>query len=608
MEIEIGKKYLGKDGKVYILTSSGLVEENNDKKVIANYDESIKLLKDGGLYAGLFESSSNYADNVVMAGRQGHGFAGEKINHLYDTLTGKDAEIIGGDNVKNGADRLVDGVKIQTKYCATGSRCVNECFDDKTKMMRYLNPDDTPMQIEVPSDKYDDALRAMEHKIKNGQVPGVTDPSKAKDIVRKGNFTYQQAVNVAKFGTIESLTYDAIYGVKIAGVSMGISSAISFGVAIWNGKEWEEALKDSVYSGLKVGGIAWAGSIVAAQLGRTGMEQALRGATDYLVKNMGSRAYHLLANALRSSDKLIYGAAAMRHASKLLRGNVVTGVATTLVLSTADFYRLFSGRVSGAQVFKIVTKTGASVTGGIGGWAGGAMAGGTLGTAVPIVGNVAGAIVGGIIGSIAAGSAANYVAETVLDHFIEDDAKEMLRIIEEEFSNLAFDYLLNEEEANKVIDNFRARNIPNALRDMYASSDRSNFARELFESDIIEIIKSRKKIVLPTDEELIQELGEVLEEISDTQEKMPKCTRCDTNEYVLKIVTNAINTSESKIEEIARNGVTISLRDYRLLGSVAAAFESVANSMHSEKEESQTNFISGTIYKCEQCNLELDNA
>ena len=72
------------------------------------------------------------------------------------------------------------------------------------------------------------------------------------------------------------------------------SNAISFGVAIWNGKDWEEALKDSVYSGLKVGGVAWAGSIVAAQLGRTGMEQTLRGATDYLVKNI--KYVHQLQN------------------------------------------------------------------------------------------------------------------------------------------------------------------------------------------------------------------------------------------------------------------------------------------------------------------------
>lgn len=589
MYIAVGEKYLDNNNKIVVLTDDGLVEEDSNN-IVHDYKESLKLLKDGGLYTGLAESSSNYADNVVMSSRQGHGFAGEKINHLYDTLSGKDAEIIGVDNAKNGADRLVDGVNIQTKYCATGSRCINECFDDTTKMMRYLNPDGTPMQIEVPSDKYDDALRAMEHKIKNGQVPGVNDPSKAKDIVRKGNFTYQQAVNVAKFGTIESLTYDAINGVKIAGVSMGISSAISFGVAIWNGKEWEEALKDSVYSGLKVGGIAWAGSIVAAQLGRTGMEQALRGATDYLVKNMGSKAYHLLANALRSSDKLIYGAAAMNHASKLLRGNVVTGVATTLVLSTADFYRLFNGRVSGAQVFKNVTKTGASVAGGIGGWMGGAVAGGAVGSAVPIVGTAAGAIVGGILGSLAGGTGANKVAETILDHFIEDDAKEMLRIIEEEFSILAFDYLLNEEEANKVIDNFKTRNIPDLLRDMYAYSDRSDFARELFESDIIEVVKSRKQIILPTNEELIQEIGEVLEEISDTQKSMPKCTNCDSNEYVEKHdeVIVLSNNRDSKIEELSKYGINL--------------FEIAKNGLNNLE---QINSITRVFCKCHKCNIEF---
>ena len=102
-----------------------------------------------------------------MAGRQGHGFGGEKLNNLYDNLTGKNAEIIGADNTKNGADRLVDGVNIQTKYCATGSRCINECFDDTTKLMKYLNSDGSPMQIEVPSDKYEDAIRSMEDKIRN---------------------------------------------------------------------------------------------------------------------------------------------------------------------------------------------------------------------------------------------------------------------------------------------------------------------------------------------------------------------------------------------------------------------------------------------------------
>ena len=48
---------------------------------------------------------------------QGHGYAAEQANNLYDILTGKDAKIVGGDNAKDGPDRMVNGVNIQTKYC-----------------------------------------------------------------------------------------------------------------------------------------------------------------------------------------------------------------------------------------------------------------------------------------------------------------------------------------------------------------------------------------------------------------------------------------------------------------------------------------------------------
>ena len=72
------------------------------------------------------------------------------------------------------------------------------------------------MQIEVPSDKYDAAVEAMQEKIRKGKIPGVTDPDEAKNIVRKGHFTYEQAKNIAKAGTVESLTYDAVNGAIIA--------------------------------------------------------------------------------------------------------------------------------------------------------------------------------------------------------------------------------------------------------------------------------------------------------------------------------------------------------------------------------------------------------
>ena len=87
---------------------------------------------------------------------------------LYDKYTGHQAEIVGDNNVKDGADRLVDGVQIQSKYCKTGGKCVSECFRDGK--FRYINPDGTPMKIEVPADKYDAAVASMEERIRRGEV------------------------------------------------------------------------------------------------------------------------------------------------------------------------------------------------------------------------------------------------------------------------------------------------------------------------------------------------------------------------------------------------------------------------------------------------------
>ena len=47
--------------------------------------------------------------------------------------------------------------------------------------------------------------------------------------------------------------------------------------------------------------------------------------------------------------------------------------------------------------------------------------------------------------------------DTVLGNFIEDDADEMVRIIEKQFGELAVDYLLNQKEAVKVADNLQGK-------------------------------------------------------------------------------------------------------------------------------------------------------
>lgn len=259
-----------------------------------------------------------------------------------------------------------------------------------------------------------------------------------------------------------------------------------------------------------MGGVAWVSSIITAQLGRTGIEQSLRGATDWIVQQMGPKAAAWIANGLRLGNA-IYGAAAMNHVSKLLRGNIVTGVVTTLVISSVDFVRMFQGRCSGAQLFKNVTTTASGVAGGTGGWMAGAAGGAALGSLIPFVGTAAGGIIGGLLGAFAGGTAANAAVSAILDEFIEDDAKEMLKIVEDVFGDLAFNYLLSEQEAKSVIDDFKGKDVPDFLRDMYASSDRPLFAKNEFEPMIINIAKNRNVISLPTDAQLLQKTAKIID-------------------------------------------------------------------------------------------------
>ena len=84
------------------------------------------------------ESVQSNAVNADMnAAAQGHGYAAEQANNLYDILTGKDAKIVGGDNAKDGPDRMVNGVNIQTKYCHDAASSVQAAFENG--QCRYVN-------------------------------------------------------------------------------------------------------------------------------------------------------------------------------------------------------------------------------------------------------------------------------------------------------------------------------------------------------------------------------------------------------------------------------------------------------------------------------------
>lgn len=282
----------------------------------------------------------------------GHGELAEEANNIIDRLQGHQAVILGRDNAKNGADRSVDGVLIQTKYYKTARGSLEACFDPSSHQYRYLTEDRTPMQLEVPKDQYQQVLRGFEKKISQGKVPGVSDPRDAEKIVRKGKLTYDQAVNLAKPGTAESLKYDVATGAVTCSCAFGLSFLATTFMAYRETRDITGAVQAGIAAGVQVFGLSFAQHMVVSQLSRTGLSNALMAPSQAVVGELGFKASATIVNGLRAltGKTAISGAAASKQLAKMLRGNAVSAAVTLAVFSVPETYKLFQGKASGAQL------------------------------------------------------------------------------------------------------------------------------------------------------------------------------------------------------------------------------------------------------------------
>lgn len=470
-----------------------------------------KLAELGGDDVARYKNVNLAYEQERFHAHQGHGFAAERANTLHDKLYGKDARMLGDDNTKNGPDRIVNGEWIQSKYFQDGRQAIDACFEDGGKgAFRYIGKHDSPMTIEVPKDEniYNQAVERMQEKIRNGQVEGITDPAEAKDIVRQGNYTYQQARNIARAGNIDSLKYDATNGAVVAASVFGVSAVIAFCTSVWSGDSPDIAAKKAALCSIKVAGTSFFVSVLSQQLLKAGLNSAMVSGTEAIANALGPKVCAAIINAFRSGSN-IYGAAAMKSAAKLLRGNAVVAGLTAVALSSVDIYDIVRGRISSTQLAKNLATTIGSVAGGTGGWIGGA----ALGTVVfPGPGTIA----GGLIGSLGAGVAANKLIEVSVGRFVKDDADQMLAIIMEVRNDVASEYLLCESEVNEVVEKIQdALSNGGTLKDMYASGNRKDFARTLVIPPTEAVVQKRKEIDVDIDEMLSNGLVAVLKEAAE---------------------------------------------------------------------------------------------
>lgn len=450
----------------------------------------------------------------------GHGFAAERGNNLIEKIQGKNTYLVGTDDALNGADRKIlnrngSVMWIQDKYCISAKSSIDHCFNEahyepesesnsgKPPIKKYDGEyryckNGINMVVEVPADQYDDAVEYMKVKIRNGQVPNVTDPEEAVNLVKKGPLTYDQAKNLARAGTVESLTYDAATGTISAVSVFGISTIIGYTTYRLNGVDKLEALKNSAADGARAGAMEFGITFAVGQITKSGVVKILDKPTGALVDFLGEDFSKALLKASGENiavPKHLEGTVVKQRTVAVLNSTFLRDAVSIVVFSIPDTIELFQNRISKKQFVKNLSVTAAGIAGGTAG----AWAGGFVGSSIaPGPGTVVGQVVGGVAGGAIAGTGAKVLA----DYITDDDAEEMYTIVQNSFAQKTCDYILDEKEAQNIVGNVSSLLTEDFLKDMYQSTDRERFIEDAIDPLFMEEVSKRPIIEEPTEEEM----------------------------------------------------------------------------------------------------------
>ena len=279
----------------------------------------------------------------------------------------------------------------------------------------------------------------------------------------------------------------------------GVTSVIVFVLSVWRGASPKEAARQCLSTSLSIMGKGTLIYTLTMQLSRKEVAIALAGKV--FTADGISQGYKAVANPIYTASENLAAKIAGSNLAKSQVGQrfgleaingrqIIGGTVTVAVVFGPDIVRTLQGKISTKQLFK---NSAIAATG---------MAGAAAAqAAIPIP--VVPAIVGGAVAGIA--------AKKTLDHFIEDDAKEMFRILKEEFIDMTMLTGLSTEEFEEVSKlTVGNKKISKMLQKMFQAEDRRLYARiEIMQVAIFEVTQKRSRI---TRKEYEQGLLELIEE------------------------------------------------------------------------------------------------
>lgn len=446
--------------EVQKLASAEDVEQVFEKEQVKNIDAVNRKLVDNMTNVNVTNDILNtnifrqHQVNDRFSGAMGHGHAGELMGDTMDKLKLKKTSMDGNSHVKHGADRVVNGTNIQTKYYSTAGKSIGACFENGTA--KYINPDGSMMKIEVPRDQYNKAVKAMARRIENGEVPNESNPQNAARYVKRGALSYEHSQIATKSifdrgstivvdGKVQSVSFgqklvysvggDFLTGVANTMPTVMISQVWYYVNARWHGQDTEEALKGAVLGAVKPILVGASIYTVSSQFGGSNLAKSIfKGAT---------------------SENIAKGTA--------------IGVTAAITIGP-DVIECLRGRISMQQLVKNTAVTAA-----------GAATGAAIGSIVPGIGTV----IGGMVGTMA--------AKAIADKFTEDDSVRMIRIAKEEFIDLVIFCPLKQAEFDEIVNKvFVDKNTTNLYKEMFASGNARKHIRDLYRNMITDKLKKRE--------------------------------------------------------------------------------------------------------------------
>ncbi len=348
---------------------------------------------------------------------------------------------------------------LKSKYSSSGERCVDACLNYGE--LRFVNEDGTPVSIEIPMDKYEEAIADFEDRIKEGMTQSTLEPKK---ILKRGSFTYNQAKIIANEGKVKGVDFFEIDGSVETEHILGMSGCIEYALSIWNGDSKEEALIKSIIRTIKIYGEEF---IESLNLDSTVDKDAYIRFAKNLHFTSGSFDIELYKHRNYAIDEEFYLEDKKNYQKinnvKLSLGIIGGSLAFLLVSLITNYGKL----IDNMNLYIII--------------------------------NIICIIIGAVTFSRA--------SKLMINKYIKDSNKEVMEMFNEEVERVSTDNLLTQKEIYIILKNITKGEFSKLLLDMKGSVNKKISSVNIVNKESKFILDARRFVILPSEFEIKQGLS-----------------------------------------------------------------------------------------------------